>query len=322
MLHLRVLTAANACHADLGVADLPGFLQDNGALIWVDADEPTPEELAQLGTLFGWESLLVEDLIHQGQRPKLDAYGDYSYLVMHAIRYQAGSPDGNPCLSTFEVDFVIGAGYVVTSHPEPIPDFGKRREAAEHTLRNGRDHLLWVLTDDLVDSYGTVFDAMDDAVDALEDEIIANPSQTLLGRIFEMKRDAVLARRVIGPQLDIFARLTAPGYGIIAESHAWYFRDVHDHLLRGADRVDSYRELMAGALDAYLSTTSNRMNEVMKRLTVMAALFLPVTFITGLLGMNLRVQPLWQDGFFWVLLIAMLGFCVVQFALMRRRGWA
>ena len=147
---------------------------------------------------------------------------------------------------------------------------------------------------------------MHDAVDELEDRIVRDPSDKLLPVIFDMKRDAVLARKAISPQLEVFSRLTSPGYGIVSQAHSNYFRDVHDHLIRVFESVDSYRELMGGALDAYLSTVSNRMNEVMKRLTVMAALFLPITFWTGVFGMNLRETPLWQDSLFWVFLGGML----------------
>ncbi len=116
--------------------------------------------------------------------------------------------------------------------------------------------------------------------------------------------------------------MTSPGFGLLGEDHLNYFRDVHDHLIRVFEAMDSYRELMSGSLDAYLSTVSNRMNEVMKRLTVMAALFLPVTFFTGVFGMNLRETPIWHDTLFWVFLAAMFLMSVGQFVYFRRKGWA
>jgi magnesium transporter len=167
-----------------------------------------------------------------------------------------------------------------------------------------------------------VLDAMHEAVDDLEDEIVANPAQSLMSRIFEMKRDAVSLRKIISPQLEVFSRLTSPGLGIIGEEHVVYFRDVHDHLIRVFEAMDSYRELMSGALDAYLSTVSNRMNEVMKRLTVMAALFLPITFFTGVFGMNLRETPIWHDPIFWLFLGGMAAASIGQFLYFRRKGWA
>ena len=126
----------------------------------------------------------------------------------------------------------------------------------------------------------------------------------------------------MSPQVEVFSRLTAPGLGIVTEDQVVYFRDVHDHLLRAFETVETYRELMSGALDAYLSNVSNRMNEVMKRLTVVAALFLPITFVTGLLGMNLRETPAWQDNLFWIFLAAMAIFTAIQYWFFRRRGWA
>ena len=168
------------------------------------------------------------------------------------------------------------------------------RDVANHTesiLSDGRDYLVYALTDRLVDSYFPVLDAMHEAVDDLEDHIVTDPTKELLARIFDMKRDAVVLRKATSPQLEVFSRLSVPGVGIATDAHAIYFRDVHDHLIRVIESADGYRDLMTGALDAYLSNVSNRMNDVMKRLTVVAALFLPISFLTGLLGMNLRTQP-------------------------------
>src|SRR5262249_39987361 len=123
------------------------------------------------------------------------------------------------------------------------------------------------------------------------------------------------------PQMEAFSRLTSPGYGIVSDAHTIYFRDVHDHLIRVMEAIDTYRDLMSGALDAYLSNVSNRMNEVMKRLTILAALFLPMTFITGLLGMTLRDTPPWSDPLFFVFLAGMATLSVVQWFYFKRKGW-
>jgi len=198
------------------------------------------------------------------------------------------------------------------------------RDVATHTesiLSDGRDYLVYALTDRLVDSYFPILDAMHEAVDDLEDKIVTDPSKELLIRIFDMKRDAVVLRKATSPQLEVFSRLSVPGVGIATEAHAIYFRDVHDHLIRVIESADSYRDLMTGALDAYLSNVSNRMNDVMKRLTVVAALFLPISFLTGLLGMNLRTQPPWEDNLFWVFLAAMVAITGLQWAYFWKKGW-
>lgn len=320
MIHARVRTIGGVCQTEPSPERLHPLLEDRNNLVWLDLEAPTPDEIGLVGGILGWEHLTVEDLTKQGQRAKLEQFNGYVYLVMHALAY-----DGDPArLTTHEVDFVAGPNYVVSSHQAPLPAITESREVSHHTescVRIGPDYLLYALTDRLVDSYFPELDKMDDAVDELEDRIVADPDRALMTRIFEMKRDAVTLRKVISPLADVFTRLTGRGLGVVGDEQVMYFRDVHDHLFRALERVEGYREMMAGALDAYLSTVSNRMNEVMKGLTVFAALFLPITFITGLLGMNLRQTPPWSDALFWVLIGAMVVFMVLMWAYLRRKRW-
>jgi len=336
VIHSRVRRQDGTFLVDPPVDRLPDLLKNPATLSWVDLESPTADELGLLSGILAWDQLTEEDLTSEDQRTKLERFDTYDVLVMHALRYIAagaadapGAPgqagdDGVARVETPEVDFVIGKNYVVSVHYVPLPHMTETRETTSHyekLLEDGPDYILYVLTDNLVDSYFPVVDAMQDAVDELEDQIVTNPSDKLLPVIFEMKRDAVRMRKAISPQLEVFARLTAPGYGVVSAEHVNYFRDVHDHLIRVFEASDSYRELMGGALDAYLSTVSNRMNDVMKRLTVVAALFLPITFLTGLLGMNLRSTPPWDDNFFWVFLGGMAVLTALQWYYMHRRGW-
>ncbi len=321
MIHTRVLHTDGTCRTDIPAEELHPFVEDQRNVFWLDLESPTPDELSLVGGLLGWQHLTIEDVAKQGQRAKLEPFDSYSYLVMHQLSY-GGAPAR---LTSDEVDFVIGANYVATVHYVPVPSIARTLDVAHQlaaTLGRGRDYLLYTLADELVDSYVPVLDAMHEAVEDLEDEIIANPDQSLMSRIFEMKRDAVSLRKIVSPQLEVFSRLTSPGFGIIGEEHVVFFRDVHDHLIRVFEAMDSYRELMSGALDAYLSNVSNRMNEVMKRLTVMAALFLPITFFTGVFGMNLRETPIWHDPLFVVFLAGMAIATIGQFVYFRRKGWA
>lgn len=324
MIHSRIKTSDGRLLRDPSPEELHRLLEDQTNLIWLDFEEPTADELSLVAGILGWEHLTVEDIVRQGQRAKFEQFGTYSYLVMHSLEYRPVDGSPVPHLATPEVDFVIGPNYVVSAHSCHLPHVTESREVNEHCealLSRGTDYILYVLTDRLVDSYFPVIDAMLDAVDDLEDTIVTSPSSQLMSRIFEMKRDGVVLRKVISPQMEVFTRLTTPGYGIVTEEHTIYFRDVHDHLIRVFDAADSYRELMGGALDAYLSTVSNRMNDVMKRLTVISALFLPITFITGVFGMNLREQPIWDDPIFWVFMVAMLGISVAQGLYFKKKGW-
>ena len=320
MIHIRVRTGDDALRADVEPEALHRLIEDASSLIWLDLESPSPDELALVAGLTSWEHLTVEDLTKQGQRAKLEHFDNYVYVVMHALAYE-GDP---PRLQTHEIDFVIGANYVATVHYLALPHMTEARDVANHTesvLSDGRDYLVYALTDRLVDSYFPVLDAMHEAVDDLEDHIVTDPTKELLARIFDMKRDAVVLRKATSPQLEVFSRLSVPGVGIATDAHAIYFRDVHDHLIRVIESADGYRDLMTGALDAYLSNVSNRMNDVMKRLTVVAALFLPISFLTGLLGMNLRTQPPWEDNLFWAFLAAMAAITGLQWAYFWKKGW-
>lgn len=324
MIHARIRTPDGTILRDPGDAQLAELLGQAGTLAWIDLEAPLPEEVEALGRRLGWEELTVEDLIRQGQRAKLERFPGYTFLVMHALSY-GPRDDGSPTrLETPEVDFVIGANYVVSVHKGALPHITESREVNEHSaalLARGVDYALYVLLDRLVDSYFPALDGMMEAVDELEDLIVSHPQRRLMARIFDMKRDAVVLRRVISPQLELFSQLTAPGHGVATNENLFFYRDVHDHLIRVFESADSYRELMGGALDAYLTTVSNRMNDVVRRLTVIASLFLPMTFVTGLLGMNMRETPPWQDGLFWVVLAVMFGISVAQFVYFVRRRW-
>jgi magnesium transporter len=254
------------------------------------------------------------------QRAKLERSRDYHYLVMHDLLYDTATRS----LSTPEVDIVIGPNYVASVHDHDLLRVMQAHAVTEgvaDAMRGGVDYLLYWLTDQLVDGYMPALEDMHDAVEDLEQAIIDNPTTNLLPRIFDMKRDAITLRRVISPQLEVFSRLTMPSFGIVSDDCAMYFRDVHDHLIRVFEAMDTYRELMSGALDAYLSNVNNRMNDVMKRLTILTALFLPLTFITGLLGMNLSSTPPWRDSAFWVLVVLMLLVSLAQWLYFKGKGW-
>ncbi len=320
MIRVRVRLASGLIQSDPTLEELHMLSESPDTLLWLDLDSPTPDEVALIAGLFGWSHLTVEDVTKQGQRGKLEHFGPYYFLVMHDLVYDAQARR----LATPEVDFIIGANYVASIHYHHLAHVAEAHDleaSVEIILSKGPDYLLYYLTDRLVDGYMPSLDDMHEAVEDLEQAIITDPTENLLPRIFEMKRDAIALRKVISPQLDVFSRLTSPGLGIVLEEHTMLFRDVHDHLIRIFEAMDTYRELMSGALDAYLSNVSNRMNDVMKRLTILSALFLPITFITGLFGMNLRQSPPWDDSLFWVFLAAMLFICIFQWFFFRAKRW-
>jgi magnesium transporter len=287
---------------------------------WLDLsglDQQATRKL--LGDTFGFHPLAVEDAEHFGQRPKADAYDDFTLLVVYGA-----TEDGRP----LEVHCFYSANYLVTVHHDPCPELiglGQRL-AVRANARPDLVMLLYRVVDTLVDSFFPVLADLDDRIDELEDEILQQPTERQLGQLFEMKRSLIALRKVVTPERDMFATLLSGReliHGMTPDAER-YFRDLYDHLIRISDLVDSYRDLLTGALDTHLSTVSNRLNVVMKQLTIIATIFLPLSFVTGFFGQNFAWMVDRNAG-----LPAFLGLGIgrqtfIVFALLllfRRRGW-
>jgi magnesium transporter len=189
------------------------------------------------------------------------------------------------------------------------------------TLQNGPSFLLYLLSDALVDGFFPILDALGDEIDALEDTVIQNPDRTLMRRVFEVKRVLVQLRKVVSPQREVYNALSRRDYPYIESRTAVYFRDIHDHLVRAFEMIDSYRDLVGNTLDAYLAAISNRLGQVMKQLTVIATIFMPLSFLTGFFGMNFTNIPYDRWWLFVMLLLVMFSLPVFMLMTFLRRGW-
>jgi magnesium transporter len=308
---------------DLPLDQLALFAADPEARLWVDLENVDDLQIIEIGSWFGISRLTLEDLVEQNQRAKMEEGDGYYYLVMHALEF-ARALDR---IATPELDIVFSERFLLTAHDVPLPCLTqlKNHETNEtRPLKRGIDFLLHAITDALVDSYFPVLDELDDVLDELEDTVTSTPTPEVQRRIFTLKRGLAQMRRVVSPQVELFSRLGGRSYHIVSDEAAAYFRDVHDHLVRIFEVIDSYRDLMSGMLDAYLSTVSNRLNEVMKRLTLIATIFMPITFITGILGQNFAYSPqvLHDNGYvFWYVLAFMGLVTVLQVLWFRWKRW-
>jgi magnesium transporter len=293
----------------------------SGQFFWLDLLQLDDEGSDLLTNTFHFHPLAVEDSEHFGQRPKLEDYDDFFYLVVHGALDDSGA--------TVEVHCFYSEKFLVTIERDPCSEFDEVRERASLRRRQGGGNnimLLYRIVDSLVDSFFPVLAKFDDQIDSLEDDILAKPTEEQLGTLFTMKRALVGLRKVITPQRDIFANLVVsdsalPGMTVEAER---YFRDLYDHLIRISDLVDSYRDLLSGAMDTHLSTVSNRLNQVMKQLTIIATIFLPLSFITGFFGQNFgwMIGHITGLGTFIVLGIGLqIAVTVGLLTMFRRRGW-
>jgi magnesium transporter len=290
---------------------------------WLDLTAPGAEELSQLRELFGFHPLALEDSEHFGQRPKLDDYGDYVFLVFYgAWRHRPHDPE-----PLREVHLFISGQYLVTIHRDPLPPLDQEREQLHGRALHSEQFLLYRVLDTLVDSFFPLLSDMDDEIDELEAALLAQPDEHQLQRLFALKRELVAMRKVVTPQRDLFVRSVdqiaeLPGLQLDERD---YFRDVYDHLIRVSDLIDSYRDLLSGATDLYLSTISNRQNDVMKQLTVIATIFLPLSFITGFFGMNfgfMVTSLIRQEWTFWVIGVgSMVATVLCLLVFFRRKKW-
>jgi magnesium transporter len=287
-------------------------------LLWLDLQDTGPETIALLREVFKLHPLAIEDAQEFHQRPKIEDYDDFVSLVA----YGAGGLD-QPLA---EVHAFYAEHFLVTVHREPAPAIANACHALTRVPTTRRLIALYRLLDALVDSMFPFLAAMDDRIDDLQDAIFENPEKEQLAALFALKRQLVDMRKLVTPQRDMVSSIVAQVVvlpGMTADTER-YIRDLYDHLIRISDMVDSYRDLLGGSLDAYMSMVSNKMNEQMKQLTIIATVFLPLTFLTGFFGQNLGwlVNHLGSLGAFLTFGVGANVLAVVALYIMaKRRGW-
>jgi magnesium transporter len=300
---------------------IAGLLR-NDEYFWLDLTDPGPDDAAALGEIFGFHPLALEDLLKRGQRPKLEDFGDHMFLVYYGVADgQAGSAGD---LQLEEVHAFLSGGYIVTAHQRPYAVLEEARDRLSSQEPRSEQFVIYRLLDGLTDSFFPYLDRIDDRMEGLDEEIFEGPVPAQLQEITVLRRDLVALRRVVTPQRDLLARgiddiLEIPG--LEADSRN-YFRDVYDHAIRISDQIDSYRDLLTGSRDAYLSVVSNRLNQITKQLTVVATIFLPLSFIVGFFGQNFAwlVRNIDSATAFWGLGVGSLVLSVIALLLWFRRG--
>ena len=299
---------------------LPKLLEAKRDLIWVDLENATEEESSVLSKYFNFHPLAIEDCVTETLLPKIDDFGDYIFLVLHGSRVSEERG-----FTTAEINFFLGPHYLVSYHDQPSRSVNRTKERLlknAPSMTKGVDFLLHEILDGMVDNYFPVLDQFDDAVDGIEEEVFSHPDQETLNKIFTLKKEVMHLRRVTGPQREILNRLSRDNFSVISPKAAIYYRDVYDHLVRISDLSESYRDLITGALEAYLSVVSNRLNEIMKILTIFTATFMPLTLITGIYGMNFESIPgLRSEDAFWGVLGGMAIIIAAMFLFFRKKKW-
>lgn len=327
MIRSMYRPAEGELQTDLALEAIDAARQDSRGLLWIDlSGEPVEMCEPILRDLFGFHPLAVDDALAESHHPKVDDWGSYLYLVLHGVLFDA---EDDRQVRTLELDVFLGRSYVITHHSEPIAAIERvwtLCQRDERHIRRGADHLLYLIADELVADYMPVVEQLDDALDHLEDELFDRPGKTVPEQIFQLKRGLLHLRRVIAPQREVLNKLARGDFPLILDDDRVFFRDVYDHLVRLYDITESLRDMVGGVLDTHLSVVNNRMNDVMKTLTIITTLFMPLSFLTGFFGMNFfqPVTPLdaWTDqAAFVVTLLIMVVLPLTMVAWMHRRGW-
>ncbi|HLF24748.1 MAG TPA: magnesium/cobalt transporter CorA [Anaerolineae bacterium] len=313
---------------DLKPEEFGAALQNEQGLLWVDFDNTSIEvdEPILLNT-FRFHPLAVDDALRESHVPKVDDWESYVYIVLHSVVFDQQAGDQ---VNTLELDVFLGHNFIVTHHDASIAAIERVWTASQRDERHrkgGPDHLLYKLTDEIVTDYMPVVEEMDDAIDSIENQIFSRPTPATLERLFGLKRAVARLRRILGPQREVLNKLARDDYAMIDARDRVYFRDVYDHLVRLHDITESLRDLVGGALDTYLSVINNRMNDVMKTLTIITTLFMPLAFVTGFFGMNFfqpttaALDPWTSLPVFAIALAIILLIPAGMYFWMRRRGW-
>ena len=319
MLRVLVRHGDGRIEAATDLGSLAEVLHDPRSTLWVDAEGEPTEALEALGAQFELHPVTVEDFVHKDQRPKIEEFDRYIFLVIHTLRAIRGDE-----LETDELHVVLKQNCLLTVHERPLDTVKRvfdRCMTDPRAFQNGTSFLLYLLSDTVVDGYFPVLDFLGDEIDALEDAVVQAPGRARMQRIFEVKRVVVQLRKIVSPQREVYNAVSRRDYPFIDARTAVYFRDVHDHLVRAFEIIDSYRDLVANTLDAYLASISNRLGQVMKQLTVIATIFMPLSFLTGFFGMNFAGIPYDRPWLLGIVMAIMMCLPVAMLVLFARRGW-
>lgn len=297
--------------------------RQSGTVTWVNVDGLHDTKILDaLGHGFGLHPLVIEDILNTDQRPKVEDHGDYLYIVLRLLSWDTSAPG----VSFEQLSLVLGADFVLSfqegAHDDLVTVRQRLANNAARVRSQSADYLAYVLLDTIVDNYFLVLEKFDDQAELLETELVTDPKQPTLIALHRVRRDVVFLLRAIRPLREVVGRLERAEVSLFQPATRPYLRDVYDHVLHAIDTVETQRELAAGMLEIYLTSVTNRSNEVIRVLTLIATIFLPITFITSWYGMNFRHMP--ELDWPWsypVLIVITLGSIGGMAVFFKRRKW-
>lgn len=315
---------------DLKPDAVQAAFRNRRGVLWVDFSGEPPQTCRPILEAFGFHPLAIADALEQTHSPKIDDWGSYVYLVLNYMRLN-GAGKGHWETEVDELDIFLGPNFVVTHHDLPLSAVDAAYASVQRDqrpLQDGADHLLYKIIDYVVADYMPIVARIDEEIDEIEDQVFNRPTPGTLERLFALKRVLLAMRRILLPQREVLNKLARDDYAVIDRKDRVFFRDIYDHLVRLHDVNESLRDLVGGALDTYLSVINNRMNEVMKTLTIITTLFMPLSFLVGFFGMNFflprpndAVWELVQRPIFYLTIFAMAATPLLMFRWMQKRTW-
>jgi len=298
--------------------------KETATVTWINIDGVHDSELVgKLGSHFGVHPLILEDIMTTAQRPKMEDLGDYIYVVLRMLTCEKDK-DG---VFSEQVSLILGPNFVISFQEsaggdvfDPVRDRIRTGKGRLRTL--GPDYLAYALIDAIVDNYFLVLEKIGERVEVLEEDLVTNPNQETLHEMHALKREMIYVRRSVWPLREVISGLERAESPLIKQTTGIFLRDVYDHTIQVIDTVETYRDMLSGMLDIYLSSVSNRMNQVMKVLTIIATIFIPLTFLAGVYGMNFKFMPEleWRWGYF-VIVGIMLAVGITMLIIFRRKKW-
>ena len=321
-LHLIAYNEGSLAESDLADAtSLPAL--DDALVYWINVERWGDSGVVEaVGDRFGIHPLILEDILNDMQRPKVDDFGEYLFIVVKMLDYDAQEES----VRAEQLSLILRSNVVISFQDpggdlfEPIRE--RLRGAKGRVRRSGADYLAYVLIDAVVDNYFSILEKLGEQIEVLEDELVAQPTRTTLQALHDLKREMIYLRQSAWPLREIVSQLQRGGSPLIADSTQLYLRDVYDHTIHIMDMVETFREMLSGMVDLYLSSISNRMNEIMKLLTIISTVFIPLTFLAGMYGMNFKHMPeldwRWSYPILWAIMIVIVLVMVRYF---RRKGW-
>ena len=298
-------------------------LKDTSTVSWINIDGLHDIELLEkLGKGFGLHPLVLEDILSTGQRPKFEDYEKYIFIVLKMLSFSGE----NQSVGVEQVSLILGPNYVI-SFQERVGDVfdqvrDRIRNAKGRVRKMGPDYLAYSLIDGVVDNYFVILERFGEKIESMEEEVIGDPTEKTVQQIHSLKREMISLRKSIWPLRELIGGIQKSESSLINETTDVYLRDVYDHTIQIIDTIESFRDMVSGMLDIYLSSLSNRMNAVMKVLTIIATLFIPLTFVAGIYGMNFEYMPelkvKWAYGAVWLVMITI---AVIMLFYFRRKKW-